>query len=288
MNFVLDKNKQKFIYAKLIRDKLIKDKLIKDKLIKDKLIKDKLIKDKLLKDKLLKDKLIKTKNTEIYNLEHQNKLVIYTPIKAPLNIPLTIPRHILEPNNTFFNINKNDNNFFTIKESIDIFPENKTSLSTDSYKKLISLINKIIYNDDTNNKDYLNDFKLLKNFEKTVEFIPGNILEDGESTEIISDNTEIINDNSEISKPKQKNKFDFNKIKNIQEMEKNLSNKKEITTDMLLTKMNELVNKVKKRVEIEISKDMINYVDLTNPCSSDKLTSIICYILLDKIDLIVS
>ena len=87
--------------------------------------------------------------------------------------------------------------------------------------------------------------------------------------------------------PPKKICFDRNKIKKIQN--ESLSNTKEITHNDLLHKMNSMVKKVYTKLETEISKDVINYATMfTNENSKNNITNIICLMILDKLDKLIT
>lgn len=80
--------------------------------------------------------------------------------------------------------------------------------------------------------------------------------------------------------------LDYNKIRKIQNDNVFAT---EITNDDLLGKMNNMVKKVYRKLEIEINKDAVNYMDiLSNKNTKNNITNIICSIILDKIDKLIN
>jgi len=187
--------------------------------------------------------------------------------------------------NKILNNDNNDINSFTYRDLIkdDLKTNNSEDifLAIKNYKtNLLPIkynISETIYNQKI-------PLEMLGNSNEIIIYSENRVLE----LDINTDNNANDNDNN-IDTKKLENKkgkfFNFNKINKINNDSQNTINKKNIITeDMLLNKLNSLIEKVNDKVENEISKDLFMISQsTTDQISSRYRFNLICSMVLDKI-----
>lgn len=224
----------------------------------------------------MKDEILNNENLDnLSQNEHMTKLIklinkildidddvfFYNLIKDNSEYPGVKMYNVVTFDNNFINMLKNESdiyypNLLTIKDGNNLLTIKDTNIDANKDTNNIVL--------DIKNSDTIKD----NNIECTNQYI--------NNEENLESEREIKNE-----MPK-KSCIDYNRIKKIQNED---IFTKEISTNDLLSKMNNMVKKVYKKLEIEISKDAVNYSDiLSNKNTKNNITNIICSIILDKID----